>query len=132
FSLRFISNHRNKIINRIRPVIERRLLYKRKLGDSWDAPCIYIASMSTTSNAAAYALVKLAKRKKDYWQELYQEAHEIDKKSNGKPTYKDFNNLVKMERFIKESFRINSNVLSVPRPCIHETYTFANGFQIPY
>ncbi|RIB07357.1 hypothetical protein C2G38_2274499 [Gigaspora rosea] len=38
FSLRFISNHRSKLINRIRPVIERRLLYKKKLGDSWDAP----------------------------------------------------------------------------------------------
>ncbi|RIB17248.1 cytochrome P450 [Gigaspora rosea] len=164
FSLRFISNHRSKIINRIRPVIERRLLNKSKLGDSWDAPvdCLQLflddpeiapdfnpnhvnynmivdtigvfmfASMGITSNAAAYALVELAKRKKDYWQELYQEAQEINKKSNGKPTYKDFNNMVKVDMFIKESLRFNSNVLSVPRPCVRETYTFANGFQIPY
>ncbi|RIB12657.1 cytochrome P450 [Gigaspora rosea] len=164
FSLRFISNHRSKIINRIRPVIERRLFYKKKLGDNWDAPVdvlqvfldnpeiapnfnpnhvnyniivdtigvFMFASMANTSNAVAYALVELAKRKKDYWQELYQEVQEINKKSNGKPIYNDFNNMVKLERFIKESLRFNSNVLSIPRPCVRETYTFANGFQIPY
>ncbi|CAG8658430.1 11230_t:CDS:2, partial [Dentiscutata heterogama] len=144
-------------------VVERRLLYKKKLGDRWDAPVdalqtfldnpeiapdfdpnhvnyniivdiigVYIfASMANTSIAPTYALVELAKRKKDYWQELHQEAQEVNKQSNGKPTYNDFKNMVKLENFIKESLRINSNVSNVPRPCVNETYTFTNGYQIP-
>ncbi|CAG8822249.1 26994_t:CDS:2, partial [Racocetra persica] len=102
-----------------------------KFGDSWDAPLDVLqllmddpeiapdfdpnhvnynmivdiigvfafASMSTTSTSAAYALVELAKRKKDYWKELYQEAQEINK--------------------------------HLSRRCLSETYTFANGFQVP-
>ncbi|CAG8462746.1 8505_t:CDS:2 [Racocetra persica] len=147
FSLRFISKHRRLIINRIKPIVEKRLLYKRKLGDSWNAPVdalqlflddpeitpdsdpnhvnynmivdtigiFMFASMTTSSNASAYALV------------------EINKQCNGKLTHKDVGNMVKLDSFIKESLRINSNVLSVPRPCISETYNFlANGFQIPH
>ncbi|CAG8842765.1 6351_t:CDS:2, partial [Racocetra persica] len=38
FPLRFISNHKDVIINRIKPVIKRRLVTKKKLGDAWAAP----------------------------------------------------------------------------------------------
>ncbi|CAG8598077.1 25166_t:CDS:10 [Cetraspora pellucida] len=36
-----MSKHRNIIINRIRPVVEKRLYDKKKLGDAWVAPVSY-------------------------------------------------------------------------------------------
>ncbi|CAG8535792.1 8761_t:CDS:2, partial [Cetraspora pellucida] len=36
--LRFISNHRDVIISRIKPVVKKRLEAKKKLGDAWIAP----------------------------------------------------------------------------------------------
>ncbi|CAG8648819.1 798_t:CDS:2, partial [Racocetra persica] len=152
-----------KIASQIRPIVEKRLHLKKKLGDTWDAPLdtlqlllddpeitpdfdpnhvnydmivdtlglFAFAAMGTTSNMAAYTLVELAKRKKDYWQELYQEAQEINRQCNGNITNEDVNKMVKLDNFIKETFRINSNVLSLPRRCLSETYTFTNGFQVP-
>ncbi|CAG8804006.1 5577_t:CDS:2, partial [Racocetra persica] len=38
FPLRFISNHKDVIINRIKPIIKKRLAIKKKLGDDWVAP----------------------------------------------------------------------------------------------
>ncbi|CAG8805539.1 19434_t:CDS:2, partial [Gigaspora margarita] len=37
-----------------------------------------------------------------------------------------------IDRFIKEAFRLNADLLGLPRQCVTDTYyTFSNGYQIP-
>ncbi|CAG8792469.1 3335_t:CDS:2, partial [Gigaspora rosea] len=93
---------------------------------------VILAAMSFTSYRASYALYELAKRKED-WHELYQEAQEINKQCNGNfKTCNDINKMVKLDRFIKEAFRLNADILGLPRQCVTEShYTFTNGYQIP-
>ncbi|CAG8646885.1 3721_t:CDS:2 [Gigaspora margarita] len=77
-----------------------------------------LAAMSSTSYRASYALY---------------EAQAINKQCNGKfKTCNDINKMVKLDRFIKEAFRLNADVLGLPRQCVTEPhYTFTNGYQIP-
>ncbi|RIB13509.1 cytochrome P450 [Gigaspora rosea] len=91
-----------------------------------------LAAMSSTSYRASYALYELAKRKED-WPELYQEAQQINEQCNGNfKTCDDLDKMVKLDRFIKEAFRLNADLLGLPRQCITDThYTFSNGYQIP-
>ncbi|CAG8758791.1 1397_t:CDS:2, partial [Racocetra persica] len=75
------------------------------------------ASMAVTSNLTAYTL--LAKRRKDYWQEIHKKAQEIKKQCNGKLTYIDLENIMKLDSFIKEM--------------LTESYNFiTNEFQVPH
>ncbi|RIB17257.1 cytochrome P450 [Gigaspora rosea] len=40
--------------------------------------------------------------------------------------------MMKLDRFLKETFRLNSDILGMPRRCTTEShYTFANGYQVP-
>ncbi|RIB27735.1 cytochrome P450, partial [Gigaspora rosea] len=161
-----ISNHKKVIINRIKPVIEKRLCDKKRLGDAWVAPldalqcqlndpeitpdldpnnvnydniadviCRFIfSSMSSTSNGAISALYDLVKRKQHFWQELYQEAQEINKQCNGNElTIDDIARMIKLDSFVKESLRFFfSPIVGMPHKCISKScYTFANGYQIP-
>ncbi|CAG8711423.1 9047_t:CDS:2, partial [Dentiscutata heterogama] len=88
-------------------------------------------SMSSTPNFASYILYEMAKRK-EYWQELYQEAQEINKQCNGKLKADDLDKMVKLDSYIKEALRLNSNLLNLPRKCVAEShYTFSDGYQIP-
>ncbi|CAG8601487.1 25029_t:CDS:10 [Cetraspora pellucida] len=139
----------------------QRLNDKKRLGDAWIAPLdllqtylddpevtpdldpnnvdynyiadslgVFIfASMFTTSNRTTSALYG----RKEYWQELYQEAQEINKQRNGDElTPNDINKMVKLDSFIKESFRNSDDVLGLPHLCISKSnYTFKNGYQIP-
>ncbi|RIB17254.1 cytochrome P450 [Gigaspora rosea] len=90
-----------------------------------------LAAMSSTSYRASYALYELAKRKED-WLELYQEAQQINEQCNGNfKTCDDLDKMVKLDRFIKETFRLNADLLGLPRQCITDTHTFSNGYQIP-
>ncbi|KAF0479489.1 cytochrome P450 [Gigaspora margarita] len=109
-----ITKHRKIIINRIKPIIEKRLYDKKTLGDAWIAPVdalqcylddpeitpdldpnnvnydhivdalgdFVFAAMGTTINGATRSLYELVERKQ-YWQELYEEAQEINKQCNG-------------------------------------------------
>ncbi|CAG8823995.1 2855_t:CDS:2, partial [Gigaspora rosea] len=54
---------------------------------------LIFASMATTSNGATRVLYNLVE-KKQYWQELYQEAQEINKQCNGNEL--TFDNIAKM------------------------------------
>ncbi|RIB13089.1 cytochrome P450 [Gigaspora rosea] len=160
-----ISNHRKVVLNRIKPVIEKRLYDKKKLGDDWVAPLdalqrylddpkvapdfdpnninydyivdgicrLVFGAMTTTSNHATQVLYDLVERKQQYWQELYQEAQEINKKCNGNElTFDDIASMVKLDSFVKESLRCDSDIVTLPHKCISKSYyTFANGYQVP-
>ncbi|CAG8539839.1 22110_t:CDS:2, partial [Gigaspora rosea] len=98
-----------------------------------DSLGVYVfASMFTTSNRTATALYDLAWRK-EYVQELYEEAQEINKQCNGNElTPHDFNKMVKLDSFIKESFRNFDDILGLPHICTVKSFcTLKNGYQIP-
>ncbi|CAG8800938.1 36088_t:CDS:2, partial [Racocetra persica] len=157
-----ISKHKKVILSYIKPVIEKRLYDKRRLGDAWVAPldalqcylddpeitpdldpnnvnynyianaiCVFVvAAMGTTSNGATCALYE---RKQQYWEELYQEAQEINKQCNGNElTVDDIARMVKLDSFVKESLRLSSGSVGLQHKCLSKSYyTFANGYQIP-
>ncbi|RIB24499.1 cytochrome P450 [Gigaspora rosea] len=161
-----VSKHRKVILNRIKPVIGKRLYDKKRLGDAWVAPLdalqcylddpeiapdldpnhvnyhyivdaiggFIFAAMGTTANGATRALYDLVERKQKYWQELYQEAQEINKQCNGNElTSDDIAKMVKLDSFVKETLRLSSGIVGLPHKCISKSsyYTFANGYQIP-
>ncbi|CAG8852944.1 20583_t:CDS:2, partial [Gigaspora margarita] len=69
---------------------------------------IILAATSPTSNRASYVLY-----------ELCQEAQEINKWCNGNfKTCDNIDKIVKLDRFIKEIFRLNNDVLGLPRRCL--------------
>ncbi|KAF0512131.1 cytochrome P450 [Gigaspora margarita] len=159
------SKHRNLILNCIKPVIEKRLNDKKRLGDAWVDPLdalqcylndpnvapdfnpnninydyiadgigrLIFASIATTSSSATQVLYDLIERKQLYWQELYQEAQEINKQCNGNElTFNDIARMVKLDSFVKESLRFINPIVTLPHKCISKSYfTFANGYQIP-
>ncbi|CAG8810299.1 25728_t:CDS:2, partial [Gigaspora rosea] len=91
------------------------------------------STMGTTNFGVTYALYDLAE-KKQYWQELYQEAQEINKQCNGNElTSDDIARMVKLDSFVKESLRISSApIVGLQHKCISKSYyTFANGYQVP-
>ncbi|RIB27154.1 cytochrome P450 [Gigaspora rosea] len=71
--------------------------------------------------------------RKQYWQELYQEAQEINKQCNGNElTFDNIAKMVKLNSFVKESLRFTSPIVALPHKCISKSYyTFANGYQVP-
>ncbi|CAG8676944.1 16180_t:CDS:2, partial [Gigaspora rosea] len=94
---------------------------------------IIFSAMATTSNGASRVLYDLVKRKQHFWQELYQEAQEINKQCNGNElTIDDIARMIKLDSFVKESLRFITPILGLPHKCISKScYTFANGYQIP-
>ncbi|RIB03613.1 cytochrome P450 [Gigaspora rosea] len=92
------------------------------------------AALGTTNFSATRTFFDLVKRKQQYWQELYQEAREINKQCNGyELTSDDISKMVKLDSFIKESLRIAKAIIRLPHKCISKPYyTFTNGYQIPY
>ncbi|KAF0454377.1 cytochrome P450 [Gigaspora margarita] len=160
-----ISKYRKVFISHIKPVIEKRLYDKKRLGDAWVAPvdvlqsylddpevtpdlnpnninydytvyaiCNFIfVSMASTLEFASRPLYDLIERKQRYWQELYQEAQEINKQRNrNELTLDDISKMVKLDSFVKESLRFSTSIVGLPHKCISKSYyTFANGYQVP-
>ncbi|RIB24497.1 cytochrome P450 [Gigaspora rosea] len=159
-----ISKHRKIIISRIKPIIEKRLYDKKKLGDAWIVPVdalqyyldnpeitpdldpnnvnydhivdalgdFVFAAMGTTTNGATRSLYELVERKQ-YWNELYEEAQEINKQCNGNElTSDDIAKIVKLNSFVKEALRFSKGIVGLPHRCVSKSYyTFENGYQIP-
>ncbi|CAG8505618.1 14678_t:CDS:10, partial [Dentiscutata heterogama] len=157
-----ISKHRKVIINRIKPVIEKRLYDKKRLGDAWvaqlDALQCYLddpevtpdldpsnvnydyiadsigrfifAAMGTTSGLATRALYDLVEKKEQYWQELCQEAQEINEQCNGNElTFDDIARMVKLDSFVKESLRL-SNFIVVAILLVFQAITILTPFHL--
>ncbi|CAG8764687.1 24820_t:CDS:2 [Gigaspora margarita] len=91
------------------------------------------STMGTTNLGLTHALYDLAE-KKQYRQELYQEAQEINKQYNGNElTSDDIARMVKLDSFVKESLRFsNGPIVGLLHKCISKSYyAFANGYQVP-
>uniref|UniRef100_A0A1D1Y8D8 Ent-kaurene oxidase n=1 Tax=Anthurium amnicola TaxID=1678845 RepID=A0A1D1Y8D8_9ARAE len=152
-----VSHHRKVVLNRLRPVVEKRL--KERNGENYkpyndlieyymnqpdfdyskpDNLPFYVdnlfvmsfTAIHTTSKAASNALYDLAGRP-ELLNELYEEALTINKECNGSLTVSDIKKMKKLDSFVKESLRLSSDLVELPHYMISESYTFSNGFTIP-
>ncbi|PKK70759.1 cytochrome P450 [Rhizophagus irregularis] len=127
--------HRNILIKYIKNQVCNRLQGKAKYGDSWKRPddllqdiieqenidfnnvnypsladkmlLFLFASIHTTSNGCANALMDLASRPQ-YMQELYEEQLEVHKEAdeNGVLPFEALDNMKKLDSFIRETLRL--------------------------
>ncbi|CAG8817286.1 19748_t:CDS:2, partial [Gigaspora margarita] len=104
-----ISNHKKVILNRIKPVIEKRPYDKKRLGDTWVAPLDAL----------------------QYYLDDPKEAQDINKQCNRNVlTFDDIASIVKLNSFVKKSLRCDSDIVTLPHKCISKSYyTFANGYK---
>ncbi|PKY57052.1 cytochrome P450 [Rhizophagus irregularis] len=152
--------HRNILIKYIKNQVCKRLQEKAKYGDSWKRPddllqdiieqediddlnnvnylsladkllLFLFASIHTTSNGCANALMDLASRPQ-YMQELYEEQLEVHKEAdeNGLLPFEALDNMKKLDSFIRESLRLTGHILALDHSVLKD-YTFSNGLQLP-
>ncbi|CAG8470419.1 2523_t:CDS:10 [Gigaspora margarita] len=133
-----IAQHRDLFVQRCKPIIEERIRQRKELGEKYiqkeDLLDFYIsefgtnvvdnkllnklfgvlymivfASISTTSRALSFALFDYGGRP-ELWNELYEEQFKIHNESNGYLSTEDVNKMVKLDCFLKESFRYSTDI----------------------
>jgi len=159
FGLNPVKRHRRVVMNRLKPVIEKRLRERIKLGDSYkpyddlleyymsqpdfdyfkpnnfpyyvdNLFIMVFAAIHTTSRTASIALFDIGARP-ELLEELYEEASRIDRECNGKVSLADAKRMVKLDSLVKESLRHNDNAVVLPHYVRPESYTFSNGYTVP-
>ncbi|CAB4472770.1 unnamed protein product [Rhizophagus irregularis] len=121
--------HRNILIKYIKNQVCKRLQEKAKYADK--LLLFLFASIHTTSNGCANALMDLASRPQ-YVQELYEEQLEVHKEAdeNGVLPFEALDNMKKLDSFIRESLRLTGHILALDHSVLKD-YTFSNGLQLP-
>ncbi|RIB26857.1 cytochrome P450 [Gigaspora rosea] len=157
-----ISQHRDIFVKRCKPIVEERLRQRKELGEKYipkeDLLDFYLndpnfktdvaddkymndlfgqlyeivfASVSTTSRSLSFALFDYAGRP-ELWDEIYKEQLKIHNESNGILTTDDIQKMVKLDCFLKESFRYSSDIVHlIVHTMTKDSYTFSNGTTIP-
>ncbi|RIB13003.1 cytochrome P450 [Gigaspora rosea] len=67
----------------------------------------------------------------ELWKELYEEQLKIHNELNGNLSIDDVNKMIKLDCFIKESFRHSADIAGLPHIVIADSYTFSNGTTVP-
>ncbi|RHZ60191.1 hypothetical protein Glove_357g5 [Diversispora epigaea] len=155
-----IAKHLDTLKKYLKPELEKRLKDKEVLGDKYephldiveyfmnnpeyetkvindeylDKICeflfiIVVASIHTTSQHMTSTLYDFAGRP-ELWDDIYEEQVMIDKECNGELSSQHINKMVKLDSFVRESFRTFDNIASEPHRCM-EPFTLKNGMTIP-
>ncbi|RIB23035.1 cytochrome P450 [Gigaspora rosea] len=141
-----MTQHRDIFVQRCKPIIEERICQRKKLGEKYIQKddlldffisesgtdviddnllnhlfaLIYMlvfAAISTTSRAVSFALFEQLK---------------IHNESNGYLSTEDVHKkMVKLDCFLKESFRHSSDIAMLPHTVVSNSYTFSNGITVP-
>ncbi|RHZ70082.1 hypothetical protein Glove_275g82 [Diversispora epigaea] len=156
-----IGKHVITLKKYLKPVLEKRLRDKEIFGDKYEPPldiieyllnkpeyetkvitddylnniCEFlfifiVTSIHTTSRHLTSALYDFAGRP-ELWDDIYEEQVRIDKECNGELSPQHIDKMVKLDSFVRESFRNFGTVVAVPHRCLDESYTFKNGKTIP-
>ncbi|CAG8530246.1 16375_t:CDS:2 [Cetraspora pellucida] len=135
-----ISQHRDIFVKRCKPIVEERIHQRKKLGEKYiqkedlldfflndpyyrtdvvddkymdglfaQLYAIVFGSTSSTSKALAFALFDYGGRP-ELWNEIYEEQLKIYHESNGNLSVEDVHKMVKLDCFLRESFRHSSNI----------------------
>ncbi|CAG8744658.1 34040_t:CDS:10 [Gigaspora margarita] len=115
-----LTQHRDLFIQRCKPIIEERICQRKKLGEK------YIQKNDLLDVFLNYG------GRPELWNELYEEQLKIHNESNGYLSTEDVNKkMVKLDCFLKESFRYSSDIASIPHTVVGDSYTFSNGTTVP-
>ncbi|RIB10317.1 cytochrome P450 [Gigaspora rosea] len=143
-----ITQHRDLFVQRCKQIIEERIHQRKELGEKYIQQVsdvaddkllnnlfgvlymIVFVSISTTSRAFSFALFDYGGRP-ELWNELYEEQLKIHNESNGYLSIEDVDKMVKLDSFLKESFRYSTDIANLPHTVIGDSYTFSNGNTIP-
>ncbi|CAG8470247.1 24026_t:CDS:2, partial [Gigaspora rosea] len=152
-----ITQHRDLFVQRCKPIIEERICQRKKLGENYIQKddlldfllsesgtdviddkllnhlfgIVYIlvfVSITSTTRALSFALFDYGGRP-ELWNELYEEQLKIYNEANGYLSTEDVNKkMVKLDCFLKESFRHSSDIETSNefQPKRHMT-SFSNG-----
>ncbi|RIB00101.1 cytochrome P450 [Gigaspora rosea] len=116
-----LDRHKNIFIQRCKPIVEERILQRKEL--------VY-----ATNNSTAKLLTSVFfdyGGRPELWKELYEEQLKIHNESNGNLSIDYVNKMVKLDCYIKESFRHSIDIATMPHMLIADSYTFNNGTTIP-
>lgn len=67
----------------------------------------------------------------ELWKEIYEEQLKINNGTNIDLNTEDVDKMIKLECFLKESFRYSTAIANLPHTVIVDSYTFSNGTTIP-
>ncbi|CAG8554694.1 9302_t:CDS:2, partial [Gigaspora rosea] len=88
------------------------------------------AAVHSTTRFLAMTLFEYGGRP-EFWKEIYEEQLMIHNEINNNLEADNVNKMIKLECFIKESFRNSSDFASLPHALLKDSYTFKNGATIP-
>ncbi|RIB01427.1 cytochrome P450 [Gigaspora rosea] len=153
--------HRDLFVKYCRPTVEKRISERKELGKKYiqkddlldyllsesnyktdviddkymddlfgQLYAIVFAAINTTTKSLALALFDYGGRP-EFWDEIYEEQLKIHNESNGILSTEDVHKMVKLDCFIKESFRYSTDIAGIPHIMKNDSFTFQNGATIP-
>ncbi|RIB23043.1 cytochrome P450 [Gigaspora rosea] len=155
-----LTQHRDLFVQLCKPIIEERICQRKQLGEKYiqkddlldfflsdsgtdvidnnlldhlfgDVYKIVFAAINSTSRTLSFALFDYGGRP-ELWNELYEEQLKIHNESNGYLSTEDVNKkMVKLDCFLKESFRFSLDIAALPHTVVGDSYTFSNGTTVP-
>ncbi|CAG8808979.1 20496_t:CDS:10, partial [Gigaspora margarita] len=142
-----ISRHRDLFVQRCKPIIEERIRQRKELGEEYiqkeDLLDFFISESEKDvldneyMNKIFVVLYQIVFASINYsgrpelWNEIYEEQLKIHNESNGILSTEDVNKMVKLDCFLKESFRYSADPAGLPHTLVSDSYTFSNGTTIP-
>ncbi|CAG8624313.1 7116_t:CDS:10, partial [Diversispora eburnea] len=155
-----IRKHLITLKKHLKPELEKRFKDKEILGDKYEPPLdvienflnipeyktkvitedylnkiceflfiLVVGSIHTTSIHLTFALYDFAGRP-ELSDDIYEEQVRIDKECNGELSSQHIDKMVKLDSFLRESFRTYDSVVAISHRCM-ESYTFKNGMTVP-
>ncbi|CAG8476632.1 20469_t:CDS:10 [Gigaspora margarita] len=143
-----MTQHRDIFVQRCKPIIEERICQRKELGEKYiqkdDLLDFFISESGTdvvddkllnhlfgVTYMLVFAGINYGGRP-ELWNELYEEQLKIHNESNGYLSTEDVNKkMVKLDCFLKESFRHSSDIAMLPHTVVSNSYTFSNGTTVP-
>lgn len=148
----------DKLVRIIKPIIDERILKKKKLGSMWKEPIdllnglindkridqsnvdyrwiaahiklmVFIA-VHTTSTIGAKCLIDYAFNSRNP-QELHEEQLKANPENKKFITNEEANKMEKMDSFIKESLRMSDVVAGLHHKITEPVFRFSNGYEVP-
>ncbi|CAG8535285.1 13687_t:CDS:10 [Cetraspora pellucida] len=145
-----ISKHRDIFVKHCKPMVEERLRQRKELGEKYvqkdDLLDLFITDELNKRDvvvddkymdelfgqimAIVFASINYGARP-ELWDEIYEEQLKIHNETNGILSLEDVHKMVKLDCFLRESFRHSSDIASLGHVMTKDSYTFNNGITIP-
>ncbi|RIB23040.1 cytochrome P450 [Gigaspora rosea] len=137
-----LTQRRDLFVQLCKPIIEERICQRKQLGEKYiqkdDLLDCFLSDSGTDVIDKSNFNLENQSNKLDYGRrpelrnELYEEQLKIHNESNGYLSTEDVNKkMIKLDCFLKESFRYSSDIATLPHTVVGDSYTFSNGTTVP-